>query len=200
MDLPTIENLDAVINIDENEKSIKNNDVKLEENPFEQKKRKRTSMIWNDFNEIILPSGTKKVQCIHCLKRLAYSNNGATTQYHRQLKGCLSHKLADKKQKQLAVDEGRVESEVEIASFKYDHAKVREKASHMILVHEYPFNTMEHEVFNVFMKTATPYYQKISRNTARNDCISTFELEKKKLKTMLGSVNRVSLTTDFWKS
>ena len=158
MDLPTIENLDAVINIDENEESIKNNDVKLEENPFEQKKRKRTSMIWNDFNEIILPSGTKKVQCIHCLKRLAYSNNGATTQYHRQLKGCLSHKLVDKKQKQLAVDEGRVESEVEIASFKYDHAKVREKASHMILVHEYPFNTMEHEVFNVFMKTATPYY------------------------------------------
>ena len=200
MDAPTTENLDAVINIDENEESIKNNDVKLEENPFEQKKRKRTSMIWNDFNEIILPSGTKKVQCIHCLKRLAYSNNGATTQYHRQLKGCLSHKLADKKQKQLAVDEGRVESEVEIASFKYDHAKVREKASHMILVHEYPFNIVEHEVFNVFMKTATPYYQKISRNTARNDCISTFELEKKKLKTMLGSVNRVSLTTDFWKS
>ena len=79
MDLPTIENLDAVINIDENEKSIKNNDVKLEENPFEQKKRKRTSMIWNDFNEIILSDGAKKVQCIHCLKRLAYSNNGATT-------------------------------------------------------------------------------------------------------------------------
>ena len=70
MDLPAIENLDAVINIDKNEESIKNNDVKLEENPFEQKKRKRTSMIWNDFNEIILPSGTKKVQCIHCLKDL----------------------------------------------------------------------------------------------------------------------------------
>ena len=100
----------------------------------------------------------KKVQCIHYLKRLAYSNNGATTQYHRHLKGCLSRKLADKKQKQLVVNEGRVESEVEIASFKYDHSKVREKASHMILVHEYPFNTMEHEVFNVFMKTATPYY------------------------------------------
>ena len=115
-------------------------------------------MIWNDFNEIILPSGTKKVQCIHCLKRLAYSNNGATTQYHRQLKGCLSHKLADKKQKLLAVNEGGVESEVAITNFKYDHAKVREKASHMILMHEYPFNMVEHEVFNVFMKIATPYY------------------------------------------
>ncbi|XP_075669822.1 zinc finger BED domain-containing protein RICESLEEPER 1-like [Castanea sativa] len=41
--------------------------------------------------------------------------------------------------------------------------------------------------------------KKISRNTARNDCISTFELEKKKLKTMLGSVNRVNLIADFWK-
>ncbi|XP_050278147.1 zinc finger BED domain-containing protein RICESLEEPER 1-like [Quercus robur] len=193
MDAPTTENLDAVINIDENEESIKNNDVKLEENPFEQKKRKKTSMIWNDFNEIILPDKTKKVQCIHCLKRLAYSNNGAT-QYHRHLKGCLSCKLTDKKQKQLAVNEGGVESEVAIANFKYDHAKVKEKASHMILVHEYPFNTMEHEVFNVFMKIATPYYQKISRNTARNDCISTFELEKKKLKTMLGSINRLEIT------
>ena len=134
-------------------------------------------MIWNDFNEIILPDGTKNVQYIHCLKRLAYSNNGATTQYIRHLKCCLSHKLANKKQKQLVVNEGGVESEVTIENFKYDHAKVREKASHMILVHEYPFNIVEHEVFNVFMKTATPYYQKISCNTARNDCISTFKLE-----------------------
>ncbi|XP_075664493.1 zinc finger BED domain-containing protein RICESLEEPER 1-like [Castanea sativa] len=198
MNAPATENLDPVINIDENEESIENNDIKLEENPFEQKKRKRTSVIWNDFNEIILPDGTKKVQCIHCLKRLAFSNNGAT-QYHRHLKGCLSRKLADKKQKQLAVNKGGVESEVAIANFKYDHAKIKEKASHMILVHEYPFNMMKHEVFNVFMKTVTPYYQKISHNTARNDCISTFELKKKKLKTMLGSVNRVNLTADFWK-
>ena len=158
MDAPATENLNAVINIDKNEESIKNKDVKLEENPFEQKKMKRTSVIWNDFNEIILPDGTKKVQCIHCLKRFAYSNNGATIQYHRHLKGCLSCKLANKKQKLLAINEGGVESEVTIENFKYDHAKVREKASHMILVHEYPFNTMEHEVFNVFMKTATPYY------------------------------------------
>ena len=79
MDAPAIENLDVIVNIDENEESIKNNDAKLEENPFQQKKRKRTSVIWNDFNEIILLDGTKKVQYIHCLKRLAYNNNGATT-------------------------------------------------------------------------------------------------------------------------
>ena len=99
IDDPVTENLDAVINIDDNEESIKNNDATLEENPFQQKKRKRTSVIWNDFNEIILFDGTKMVQCIHCLKRLAYNNNGATTQYHRHLKGCLSHKLVNKSKK-----------------------------------------------------------------------------------------------------
>ncbi|KAM3757589.1 hypothetical protein ACB098_02G200400 [Castanea mollissima] len=169
MNAPATGNLDEVINIDENEESIKNNDVKLEENPFGQKKRKKTFVIWNDFSEIILSHETKKVQ-------------------------------SDKKQKQLAVNEGGVKSEVTIANFKYDHANVREKASHIILVHEYLFNMMEHEVFNVFMKTATPYCQKISRNNARNDCNSTFELEKKKLKTMLDSVNRITLIEDLWKS
>ena len=97
------------------------------------------------------------------------------------MKSCLSRKLADKKQKQLVVNEGGVESEMTLANFKYDHAKVKENASHMILMHKYPFNMMEYEVFNVFMKIATPYYKKISHNTARNDCISTFELEKKKI-------------------
>ena len=70
MDAPATENLDAIINIDENEESIKNNDVKLEENPFEQKKRKRTSMIWNDFNEIILLMEQKRFNIFIALKDL----------------------------------------------------------------------------------------------------------------------------------
>ena len=74
------------------------------------------------------------------------------------MKGCLSRKLADKKQNQLVVNEDGMESEVTIANFKYDHAKVKENASHMILTNEYPFNMIEHQVFNIFMKTATPFY------------------------------------------
>ena len=71
------ENEDKVLKVDENETSIENNETKLEENLYQQKKRKKTSVVWNDVRE-----------------------KGATTQYQRHSEACLSHQLADKKQKQ----------------------------------------------------------------------------------------------------
>ena len=49
------------------------------------------------------------------------------------------------------------------------------------------------------MKTTTPYWQKITRTTEKNDCVSTYEREKRKLKTMLKGVNRISITQYSWK-
>ncbi|CAA0840467.1 Unknown protein, partial [Striga hermonthica] len=72
-----------------------------------------------------------------------------------------------------------------ITNFSYDHAKVRELASHMVLVHEYPFSMMDHHVFNKFMKAATPFYKKITRQQVKEDCYTTYELEKRKLKHLL---------------
>ena len=70
----------------------------------------------------------------------------------------------------------------------------------MIMVHELPFSFMEYEVFNLFMKTATPYYQKVSRVTIRKDCFASYEVEKKTVHALLKSVNKVSVTTDIWNS
>ncbi|KAG6507127.1 hypothetical protein ZIOFF_032468 [Zingiber officinale] len=50
------------------------------------------------------------------------------------------------------------------------------------------------------MRTATPYYQKISRATVKKDCTTSYEIEKKKVMESLKDVNRVSVTTDLWKS
>jgi hypothetical protein len=68
------------------------------------------------------------------------------------------------------------------SNFSYDHKKIRELASHMILYHKYPFMQMKHVLFNKFMRANTPYWQKISCATAKNDCISTYEIEKNKKK------------------
>ena len=46
------------------------------------------------------------------------------------------------------------------------------------------------------MRTITLNWEKFSRATARKDCISTYEVEKKKMKAMLKCVIRVSITTD----
>ncbi|KAF7152959.1 hypothetical protein RHSIM_Rhsim01G0135900 [Rhododendron simsii] len=150
--------------------------IEEESNPFKRKERKKTSAVWNDFEPVTFADGTKKHQCKFCKDYFNIQASGSTTHLIRHLKTCVQRRL------QLGLSEKR------------------EAASHMILYHEYPFMHMEHVLFNKFMKTATPHWQKINRAVAKNDCTSTYQAQKKKLKTSLKQVGRVSITTDLWKS
>ncbi|XP_059436054.1 zinc finger BED domain-containing protein RICESLEEPER 2-like [Corylus avellana] len=87
-----------------------------------------------------------------------------------------------------------------LTTFCYKESRVRELAAHMVLLHEYPFNMMEHELFNKFMRACTPHWKKISHATIRNDCITTYQNEKRKLRTLLKLVDKVNITTDMWTS
>ncbi|GFY90790.1 hypothetical protein Acr_07g0009870 [Actinidia rufa] len=171
-----------------------NESVEVEGNPFQKKGRKKTSKVWNEMKEVVLPDGTKKVECTWCKTKFAIHSTGVTTQLKRHLDRCLRRKIAigGTKQKILSIESTRSDSAINVSSFTYDHAKVREVASHMILYHEYPFMQMEHVIFNKFMKTATPHWQKITRTMAKADCVSTYEIHKKKLKSLLKNINRIS--------
>ncbi|KAA8550057.1 hypothetical protein F0562_001741 [Nyssa sinensis] len=177
-----------------------NEDADPHKHAFQRKPRKRTSTIWNDFEEVVDADGSEKVKCNYCLAKFNMPSTGATTQFHRHLKHCTQHQLTSKKQTVLSVETVASECAGSIANFKYDRAKVRELATHMTLYHEYPFMQMEDVIFNKFMRANTPYWQKITRTTIKTDCISTYEIEKKKLKTLFKSVNKVNITTDMWKS
>ena len=43
---------------------------KEEEESVIGKKRKKTSMIWNEINEVVMKDGTKKAECIYCKARM----------------------------------------------------------------------------------------------------------------------------------
>ena len=167
-----------------------------DENPFEKKKRKKTSKVWDDFKEVTLPNGSIKFECIYCKHQFGMIKSGATSHLLRHTKSCLRHKL-NKGQQQLSINNTMSESVNVVVNFKYDHVKVRELFSHLIMVHELPFNLVEYELFNIFMRSVSHNYEKISRTIARNDCFASYELEKKQIKELLKSVNRVSVTTDF---
>ncbi|KAA8534713.1 hypothetical protein F0562_032230 [Nyssa sinensis] len=177
-----------------------NEDADPHKHAFQRKPRKRTSTIWNDFKEVVDADGSKKVKCNYCLAKFNMPSTGATTQFHRHLKRCTQHQLASKKQMVLSVETVASDCAGSIANFKYDRAKVRELAAHMTLYHEYPFMQMGAVIFNKFMRANTPYWQKITRTTIKNDCISAYEIEKKKLKTLFKSINKVNITTYMWKS
>jgi len=112
------------------------------------------------------------------------------------LKTCLSYISANKKKKQnvLSLEATKVDGLGSVTNFTYDEKKAREFCSHMILYHEYPFNIVEHRFFNKFANTLSSYWVKISYISA------TYEIEKRKLKTMLTRVHEVNITTDMWTS
>ncbi|XP_021617926.1 zinc finger BED domain-containing protein RICESLEEPER 2-like [Manihot esculenta] len=74
-------------------------------------------------------------------------------------------------------------------------AELREVIAHMILVHELSFNFVEYEVFNLLMRTTTSYYHKVSRATARKDCFSVYEIEKKKVQALLKDTDKLQKHT-----
>ncbi|KAK2980363.1 hypothetical protein RJ640_014536 [Escallonia rubra] len=127
---------------------------------FKMRERKKTSPVWDFFVDVTLANGTKKVKCKLCNAILNKTKGGATTQLLRhQDTYCPKSRVAATNQSVINVELGKMEYEVRKKDFKYNHVKVRETAAQMILVHEYPFSMMEHEFFNRFMRTATPYYE-----------------------------------------
>nr|GMD79718.1 zinc finger BED domain-containing protein RICESLEEPER 2-like [Ipomoea batatas] len=83
---------------------------------------------------------------------------------------------------------------------KYDHTKQREAIAHWILMHEQPLNVVENYGFTFMFKVNLPQFEKVSRAMAKNDVITVYDIEKKKLQLMLRTINNISLTTDIWKS
>ncbi|XP_074344995.1 zinc finger BED domain-containing protein RICESLEEPER 2-like [Apium graveolens] len=93
-----------------------------------------------------------------------------------------------------------ISSEVTLGNFKYDHAEMRKIVSHYILVNELPFRHAESFMFDKVMRTATPYWQKITRYVVKKDCIGTYEIEKNKLSELFKSVRKINITTGMWTS
>ena len=89
-----------------------------------------------------------------------------------------------------------MESISAVQNFKYDKAKIREVVSHMIIVHELSFVFAKYDLFNLLIKTATLNYHRVGRATMRNDCFTSYELEKKKILALLKNARRVSVTRD----
>lgn len=145
--------------------------------------------------------GTTKFKCIHCKTLLSKSATGTTTHLWNHLKRCLQKKLHNEKQKTLQFQPVKSKFEMKpLSDGRYDHMKQREVVAHWILMNEQPFNVVENYGFTFMLSINQPQFEKISRATTKKDVINVYEIEKKKLQLALKDINKISLTTDIWKS
>ena len=176
--------------------NVANND---EPTPFTKRKRKLTSGVWAHFRVVTLADGIQMGVCNYCGVKIKKLKDGTTTPFHRHLSDCPKMKASDKSQLKLKVL-SKSDASSMVENWKFDNARMREVISHMIMVHELPFNFVEYELFNVVMKESNPGFNKISRASTRQDCISSYEIGKRRIQKLLDTVNRVSITTDMWTS
>lgn len=173
-----------------------------EENQFTKRKRTKKSVVWKDMIEVETDNG-RKIQCIHCKEHFSISSTATTTTLKRHLQTCKAKKVAMNNQRLLNfqpvsnTNTGEQETFLPMLSNgKYDPAITRELISHWVLMHEHPFTIVEEEGLNLIFKSLEPKFE----NTVKKDCLTVYEIEKKKLKNLLEGVDKVSLTTDLWKS
>ncbi|XP_071916286.1 zinc finger BED domain-containing protein RICESLEEPER 2-like [Coffea arabica] len=171
---------------------------------FRVPKRNKTSEAWEDFDDLE-ENGIYYAICKHCSKKLNRGKTKQTSSMWRHRENCSVRKAKLRKAEQqtkinFQQANERFPTVPSLHTGKFDMEAMREAAAHWILMHEHPFTILEEEGFNIMMKRGWPEWQKISRMTAKKDCTQVYEIEKKKLKNLLRHVQKVSLTTDMWKS
>jgi hypothetical protein len=167
------------------------------------RKRKKTSQIWNDFDEVKIGDVVKGV-CKYCKSQFSYKGAGASTgAMWRHIDGCMKKKLhagTEKRQTIIPFQPSTGVNPFIVPGAKYCNDKMREIMATAMMVHENPFNAAEHQIWVWAFEYANSEFRKISHKTARNDCVALYEKEKKILKKQLESVSKISLTTDMWRS
>ncbi|KAL2905115.1 putative AC transposase [Bienertia sinuspersici] len=155
------------------------------ENPFQTSKRPRRSKVWDDYLEPELINGKWKVRYIKTLvlKKAAHLRQ---------------QKMINFLPSNSSTGGNKSEFVPALHDGKLDMLKMREGIAHWITRHELPFTTVEEEGFNLVMKRWIPQWTSVSRHIIRLDSFKVFEFEKKKLKSLLKKVDRISLTTDLW--
>ncbi|RVW49143.1 putative AC transposase [Vitis vinifera] len=163
------------------------------------KRRKLTSVVWNDFDKII-EDGQDYAICKHCKGKLKADSKNGTKHLHVHIDRCMKRRNVDIRQQLLAV-ERKGHGKVQIGGFTFDQEMSREKLARAIILHEYPLSIIDHVGFRDFATSLQPLFKMVSRNTIKGDIMKIYEVEKDKMISYLEKLqSRVAITTDMWTS
>ncbi|MCL7022011.1 hypothetical protein MKW94_017824 [Papaver nudicaule] len=163
-------------------------------------KRKRTSKIWLDFEQIKVNGIVVQGKCKHCKKVLGAKSENGTSNLKKHLRSCFKFKLTQKGIDQMYLQASEKEDGAIAAfNFRYNQEVTRHQIARMIILHELPFTFVEYVGFRRVVKSLQPSYKFVQRNTTKTDCMKVVEEDNKGVyETFSKLKSRISLTTDMW--
>ena len=161
-------------------------------------KRKRTSPVWDEMEEIF-ENGQRKAECNYCHRKFTAGARAGTTHLRLHLEACPSrHAPIGPKQQKLRLTKGEG-GKVNLENVIFDQEKARRDLGLMICEHEYPLSIVDHSGFRRFCSSLQPLFKMVSRNTIRNDIVAMHSAQKEKMIIFFATFkHRVAITTDLW--
>ena len=84
---------------------------------------------------------------------------------------------------------------------KFDQEKSRLDLAHMIILHGYPLNMVEHVGFKVFVKNLQPLFEFMPNSGIEVSCMEIYMREKEKVYNMINKLHgRINLSIEMWSS
>jgi hypothetical protein len=172
--------------------------------PSTKRQKRSTTKVWEFYTKLTetheRDDGTIEVQvCAKC-KKCTYRTRGVSNKGTTVLWNHVNAKHDVKKgQQQLKVQKSEGKDIVE--TYKYDPEVSLKKFYEAMVMHEYPFMMVEHELFVDFIKSLRPNFSFKSGITTSKEILDMHLAQKKKLFDQLKTVSsRFSATMDMWTS
>lgn len=174
--------------------------------PPGKKQKKCSSEVWQHYTKYkVSKKGSddtviveEYVKCNKCSYKRRCESNCGTSVFWNHLNN--KHNIKSGQQ-QLQMKKSEDGTEGAVETYRYDETVSLKKFYMAIIMHEYPFNIVEHDYFVDFIKYLRPTFPIKSRITVRKDIINIYEEEKKKLWQHLLTLScRFSTTMDMWTS
>ena len=138
------------------------------------KKRKTTSDVWAHFTRKKV-EGKFKAQCHLCGKLYLGESSQGTTHLCNHLARCPQMKfkdIRDMQQQVLIKQQNKVDGTMNLNTYQFDQAKVRNKLARMVILHEYPLSMVDHIGFREFVTDLQPMFKLVTRNTLKSDILN----------------------------
>ncbi|KAI7964469.1 hypothetical protein MJO29_002567 [Puccinia striiformis f. sp. tritici] len=174
--------------------TIETGDTATSSNNSTDKKRRKTSEVWDYFTQEGSGDDAKTI-CKYCDGKLVSRNTDGTNHLWRHTKNCPGSPVFQS-QMQARLSSGFAQD----PNWTFSQKTSRELLSKMIIIHEYSFRITEHPHFRAFVHSLQPQFKMIGRHTGREDCIDIYNQMKLTMMEEMSAVQRVALTTDLWTS
>jgi len=157
--------------------------------------------VWNDFVKFEGPKGNEIAQRKHCRKEFVGASGKGTSHLKNHLEKCNGKGGEDIGQQMLSISKSFLETAAIVKNHKFVQLESRMDFAKMVIVHNYPFNMVEHEYFEIFCNGLQPMFKLVSQNTVRSNVFEVYKSENEKFHNHLEKLpGRITLTTNLWTS